>query len=178
MSGAISLISVICVLVLVSLPRLRAFILLENAADARSTVRYLASEFALLGQEHPDPQVGDLLAKSRKLRHALSDTEVLAEGRLIRRHGYLFAFVPRSAIERNTPGNADENSVSMIEANVQRPDQDHIILAWPWSPENSQLVLGTIDGKLYAPLRKNSAWSGPDLDPLVLPPLERWKRVY
>ena len=176
LTGAVSLISVVCVLVLVSLPRLRTFILIENAEDAKTTVRYLASESALI-EGQADPRVGTLLEQSRKLRHALSDAEVLEDGRLLRRHGYLFAFVPVGEIDRSGEVEDDPNRVQPLEAIATLPETGHFLLAWPWRAEESPLVLGTLEGELYSPLRSDPAWSGPELDPLTLPPLERWRPV-
>jgi len=175
LTGAISLIAVVCLLVLVSLPRLRTFILIENAADAQTTVRYLISEWERI-EGDPDPRVGTLLAESVKLGHALSDAELLEDGRLLRRHGYLFAFVPRSEIERSYERGDDSTRVQVLEAIAPRP-QDYFLLGWPWRAETTPLVLGTPDGALYSPLRKDSSWSGPNLDPLRLPPFERWQLV-
>ncbi|MAB79220.1 MAG: hypothetical protein CMJ89_07690 [Planctomycetes bacterium] len=173
--GAVSLISVVSVLVLVSLSRLRGFALHENALDARATVRYLADEFALLGEEHRYPQVGRLLENSRELQHALSDTEVLEGGRLLRRHGYLFALVPRRKIERSGDSVSDANSVRILEANAPRPSNAFVVLGWPWRPEPTPLVLCKVAGEIYSLKNAQAEWAGPHLDPQSLPPLELWR---
>lgn len=173
--GAVSLISVVSVLVLVSLSRLRGFTLHENALDARTTVRYLADEFALLEQQHPDPQVGRLLENSRELRHALSDTEILEGGRLLRRHGYLFALVPRRAIERSGDPVFSGNPIRIFEANAPRRSDAFVVLGWPWRPEPTPIVLCKVAGELYSLKNAQAEWAGPHLDPLSLPPLELWR---
>jgi len=173
LAGAVSLVAVVCLLVLVSLPRLRTFILIENAADAQTTVRYLISEWERI-EDDPDPRVGTLLAESGRLGHALSDAELLEDGRLLRRHGYLFAFVPRSEIERSSELLDDPARIGVVEAIAPRPE-GHFLLGWPWRAETTPLVLGTREGVLYSPVRKDPSWSGPDLDPLLLPPFERWQ---
>ena len=89
LSGALSLLAVVAVLVVVSLPRLRGLALQENEVDARGTALMLAR--ALRGIEpRPDrkPALRELLRRP-ELR-GLADVEVLAEGTLLRRHGYLF----------------------------------------------------------------------------------------
>ena len=177
LAGALSLVSIVFVLVLVSLPRLRAFVLVENAADARATVHYLIDEFALEADDDPDPRVGELLERSHRLRHALSDAEVLADGRLLRRHGYLFAFVPHDVLDRPAVADVGEYDVRPMEANAPRPRASYVVLAWPWRAEGTPLVVGTPEGALYSPRRHDLDWSGPDLDPAVLPRWEEWSRV-
>ena len=176
LTAAVSLVSVVFVLVLVSLPRLRAFVLVENAQDARITVRLLAEEYAALETMEAEPRIATLFEKSSNLRHILSDAESLEGGRLLRRHGYLFAFVPRVLIERDEESEERE-AVRLLEANVQRAEEPHWILGWPWGEETTALYLANPGGGLYSLQHTHSSWSGPGLDPLALPPLRIWERL-
>jgi len=77
------------VVVLVSLPRLRSFALHDNAQDARSMMDVLGD--AVFAAQAGGPlELGAFFDSRPDLDHRLRDAEPLQEGRLLRRHGYLF----------------------------------------------------------------------------------------
>src|SRR5262245_51531649 len=89
LSGALSLLAVVAVLIVVSVPRLRGLALQENEGDARGTAQALARALAALeARPSRPPRLADLL-ETGELR-GLGDVELLAGGRVLRRHGYLF----------------------------------------------------------------------------------------
>ncbi|MBK7877554.1 MAG: hypothetical protein IPJ77_17795 [Planctomycetes bacterium] len=77
------------VVVLVSLPRLRAFALRENERDAVHMLRLLAGDALRHGEVLRAGGLGALLASNDAHRVRLEDLELVEGGRL-RRHGYLF----------------------------------------------------------------------------------------
>jgi len=88
-SGALSLLAIAAVVLVVSVPRLRGIALLENEADAVGTAQLLARALqALDAKPRSSPSMRELLRRP-ELR-GLDDAELLAEGRVLRRHGYLF----------------------------------------------------------------------------------------
>jgi hypothetical protein len=78
---------VVLVVVLVSLPRLRGFALRENEQDAARLIARLGEQ----AQRGPQDDLAALLASRGALRRDLEDAELVEDGRLLRRHGYLFA---------------------------------------------------------------------------------------
>jgi hypothetical protein len=96
------------VVALVSIPRLKAFALRENELDAAQTLRVLGAalgspgwDFAAAGLVGPPlpraagaalapATVGELFLSTPSVARRLEDAELLADGRLLRRHGYLF----------------------------------------------------------------------------------------
>lgn len=88
--GALSVAAVIAVLVLVSLPRLQAFALEENEADAAALTRVLGRALEeLAGSAGAEPSLADL-AGAAGLDAPRDDVEWIDGGRILRRHGYLF----------------------------------------------------------------------------------------
>lgn len=107
-ASALTLLALGVVVLLVSLPRLREFALVENEADAAALTGAVAAALA----EDPPADVelpfGVLLERPLFARRA-QDAELLDGGRLLRRHGYAFR--------------------------VERPaDGPPVVLAWPWEP--------------------------------------------
>jgi hypothetical protein len=87
---ALTLAAVALVVLLVSLPRLRDLALRENEADAA----WLARRLAELSTEDAPATLGELFVEEGSLRRLAEDAELLEEGRLLRRHGYLFELLP------------------------------------------------------------------------------------
>lgn len=85
----LSLCAIGIVVVLVSLPRLRAFALRENERDALRMLRVLGADAAAHGAVLRAGGLGALLAANDGHRVRLEDLELVEQGRL-RRHGYLF----------------------------------------------------------------------------------------
>ena len=77
------------VVVLISIPRLRAFALRENELDAMRMLRALAAQPAPAGVEVGERNLARLVAQDTGLKRRLEDLEFLDGGRL-RRHGYVF----------------------------------------------------------------------------------------
>ena len=101
-AGALSLLAIVGVLVLVSLPRLHDFALQENEADAAALTRVLGTR---LGQAtEPGSSLADLV-ESAGLEALRDDIEWVDDGRFLRRHGYLFelALGPNGAAVRAWP---------------------------------------------------------------------------
>ncbi|HEX6882575.1 MAG TPA: hypothetical protein VF530_04285 [Planctomycetota bacterium] len=117
-SGTLSLLAVVAVLVVVSVPRLRGLALQENLADARATAQVLAR--ALVERDASASVALDELLRSAPL-DSLSDAELLADGRLLRRHGYLFELTRLFAPADATWGGS--------EAERGLP----AVRAWPWA---------------------------------------------
>lgn len=85
----LSLCAIGIVVVLVSLPRLRAFALRENERDALRMLRVLGADASTHGAVLRAGGLGALLAVNDGHRVRLEDLELVDHGRL-RRHGYLF----------------------------------------------------------------------------------------
>ena len=92
-TDAVTLVAVVTVVLLVSLPRLRHFALRENESDARQVVRALAELVTHPVQAAERPDVGQLIRSDPLLEQQWRDIDYLAEGTLARRHGYLFEVV-------------------------------------------------------------------------------------
>lgn len=99
--------AILLVVVLVSIPRLRAFALRENELDAMRTLRVIAAQPAPANVPAGRHDLAYLVAHDASLLRRLEDVELLADGRL-RRHGYLFD------LARLQPG-------------------EPMLRAWPWS---------------------------------------------
>jgi len=87
--GAIGL-----VVVLVSCPRLRDFVLRSNEDDARATVQLLAHE--VFAAERPAADVTDIgrmIEQDAGLAHRLQDAKSIEAGRRLQYHGYFFELV-------------------------------------------------------------------------------------
>jgi hypothetical protein len=108
--GALSVLAVVGVLILVSLPRLQAFALAENEADAAALTRALGQELerrlapGAPGIDAAAPSLA-LLAGEAGLDPRRDDVEWLEGGRVLRRHGYLFELAgpPSGAFLRAWP---------------------------------------------------------------------------
>jgi len=139
LGGALSVLAVIGVLILVSLPRLQAFALAENEADAAALTRVLGLELERAAEPGTGPTLPQLAGQAGLDVH--DDVEWLDGGRILRRHGYLFELALR-------PGGA-------------------ALRAWPWAygdtgraafafrPASGVLRHGNPEG----------AWTGPESAP-------------
>lgn len=149
-SGAISLLAVVAVLIVVSLPRLRGLAVQENEGDARATAQLLAGALGEPpSQGGPVPKIADLLRRPELL--SLSDAELFADGRVLRRHGYLFEvahFSPPAA----RPG--------ALEALPGCP----AIRAWPWAHGRTGIAAYVVaaDGTSLEHENQPPLWQGPE----------------
>lgn len=132
------------VVLLVSLPRLEAFALRENEEDALALVARLGP----LADAARRASVRELVEGDRPLRQQLDDAEFLDDGRLLRRHGYLF--------EALAPDRARSAGAS--------------VRAWPWRYRKTGFAAFAWTGRaVLADANADGAWSGPDAPPVVDP---------
>lgn len=144
----LTLFSIGLVVVLVSLPRLRAFALRENELDAIRMLRLLARDAAAVADFASVARAGGLgalLATCTDHRVRLEDLELVGDGRL-RRHGYLFDAQPVLAT-------GAEGAI------VER----WVLRAWPW--EHGRTGLGAFEvlpgGEVHGHANESGAFSGP-----------------
>ena len=119
LSGGLSLAAVLAVVVVVSLPRLRSLAVQENEADARATAEILAGALEELPATRL-PTLQELLQSSELA--SLDDAELLAQGTLLRRHGYLFEVTRLTADGRPALGGEGSG-----------PAHARAVRAWPWA---------------------------------------------
>jgi hypothetical protein len=103
----LTILAIVGVVVVVTIPRLRGFAVRENETDAIHMLRALATQPAPAGREQAGNDLALLVARDSGLRRRLEDIECLDDGSL-RRHGYLF-------------------DMTML-----RPGEP-MLRAWPWS---------------------------------------------
>ncbi len=143
-AGTLSLIAIASVLLFVSLPRLKGLALQENEADARATLELFRAPLLALAHDagSEPPPIGSL-SRSPAILRSLSDTDFLEEGRVLRRHGYLF-----SIVEIRAPALAEPRFG---------------ILAWPWEQGNTGTAafLLVSDGRVFHHPNQPARWSGP-----------------
>jgi hypothetical protein len=145
-ADAATLVAVGVVVLLVSLPRLKEFALRENEGDARALTvrlgRWLAAQDGARVQN-----AGELVERDEPLAKQLDDLEVLGDGRLLRRHGYLFEVLEGPA---STSAGAT-------------------VRAWPWrhSKTGMSAFAWTADQRLLGDPNLDGAWSGLDSPPEV-----------
>lgn len=172
LTGLLSLVAVVSVLVFISVPRLRGFAQNENEADARDTVRLLARQLGdrADGQPLSLPRI-DLLAASDSVSRGLSDADYLSGGRLLRRHGYLFAVV---ALEVDGP---PPTLPGTVRAAGGRPRL--AIRAWPWKHglTGSAALLCTASGDVLRHANGPLTWNGPDAGFDALSSWDGWRPV-
>jgi hypothetical protein len=142
-TDAVTLTAVVTVVLLVSLPRLRHFALRENESDARQVVRTLAELVSSSVQASECPPVGELVRRDASLERQWLDVEYLAEGTLLRRHGYLF-------------------EVAYTESGVG-------VRAWPWQHgrTGTHTYAWLPEAGVLVHPNGSGAWSGDDRPPLV-----------
>ena len=166
-AGMLTLAAIVSLVVLVSLPRLHGFALVENERDAVATVRRLARELgALPAAQQPGatqatpspPTIGALLARGGgpDLLHELPDAELLDGGRLLRRRGYLFR------IERAGPPAGARVVRAAVAAEGEGAGAELVVVAWPWEARRTGtiVVAGSAAGELRAHPNGEGLWSG------------------
>ncbi len=141
-AALLSLGAILAVLVFVSIPRLRSLAQQENEADAHATLELFRGALTVLAAERParaPPLSLEELARPAPISRSLSDGEFLADGLVLRRHGYLFRLV-------EVPG-------------AQGPG----ILAWPWEhgTTGKAAFLFTPDGRIFRHPNTPASWNGP-----------------
>jgi hypothetical protein len=150
-SRPLSLFAVGAVVVLVTLPRLRAFALAENEGDARALLRMIGAANVVQAAEGasdaPARRIADLPLEGRALTAGARGAQSLRGGELLRLHGYLFDLAPG---ERCGSG-----------------DSGQVLRAWPYQhgrTGHGALVL-LADGTLRSHDNTGGRWSGEDHPP-------------
>ena len=157
-SGTVSIAAIVCVLVLVSLPRLRKMALHENELDARATALALARE---LPRHEADaravPAIGTLV-RADELARQLADFELLDGGRRLRRHGYVFEVV---TLPPQLPVLAAFFPVRLAAPGpIEGPQIG--IRAWPWKHgQTGSAALIATGETLYEHPNVPVRWEGP-----------------
>lgn len=171
-SGALSLLAVIAVLIVVSVPRLRDLAQAENEADALGTTQLLATGLRTLEvQAKRQPALRELLRRP-ELAGVLGDAEILAHGRLLRRRGYLFE-ITRLRPTLSLPS----ASLSLLSGQTGFLKEQLAVRAWPWAHgatgESSFLV--TSAGKILSHPNSGPHWQGVESAGVDLEQLSGWQ---
>ncbi len=148
-SGLLTLVVVVAVLFVISLPRLRNFARRENERDALHAAALLAGELPSPSADAAAPRLDEL---AQELLRQLPDTEVLQEGLLLRRHGYVFA------LRHVTP---PPPAPGVVLAGERDPASLLAVHAWPWQhgPTGSLSFVALPDGRVYRSGRATGAWN-------------------
>lgn len=151
-----TLVAIATVVLLVSLPRLRDFALRENEGDAKRLVARLALVDAREargspGEAAPARSIQELIEAHPGLGRQLDDAEFLEDGRLLRRHGYLFDL----AVD---------------------PEGTRALRGWPWEHgRTGWAAFAWVEGRgLFAGRNEAGTWSGPGRPP-ELEEIARWR---
>jgi hypothetical protein len=148
-----AILSIVVVVVVVSIPRLRGFAVRENELDAIHMLRALAMQPAPGGHEQAGNDLAQLVARDPALQRRLEDIECLGDGRL-RRHGYLFDMTmlrPGEPMLRAWPWNHGQTGRG----------------AFVWTPQRGLLGTTNVDGR----------FSGPENPPAPADIGARWARI-
>lgn len=169
-SGALSLLAVVAVLVVVSLPRLRGLAQQENEVDAKSTARLLASALREMGSSPArKPAMRELLRRPELV--GLGDAELLAGGAVMRRHGYLFEVtcLPPTVTATCAPAALLGGESAALCGLLA-------IRAWPWDrgATGRFAFLATQRGGTLAHSNSDSPWAGVESAGAVLESLDGW----
>lgn len=134
--------SIVTLVVLTSLPRLREFVVRSNEIDARDTLVRLAA----LDLDHSN--LGDLMDSSPSLRRRFQDGVLTEDGELLRFHGFCFAIA--------RPGDDGENPGGWR------------LLAWPelFGRSGVRTFCASSAGGFWAHPNARGRWSGPQFPTL------------
>lgn len=174
----VSLVAIVSVVVMVSLSRLRGFVVHENEQDALSAVRLLGEELVALGDPAPDAPSIESLFRSARLERRLPDASFLGDGRLMQCHGYYFelvriegAPVPRPApgeVQAAAPGRTSGGSGGRV-----------VVRAWPCVPgqTGTALLIATEAGLVLGHPNREHRWGGRGRPPALPGPGGDWARA-
>lgn len=173
LSGAFSLLAVVGVLVVVSLPRLRGLAVRENEVDAKSTARLLAGALRDMGSSPArKPGMREILRRPELL--GLADAELLDGGTVMRRHGYLFEItcLPPTVTATCAPAALLGGEPAALCGLLA-------IRAWPWDrgATGRFAFLATQKGGTLAHLNSDTRWAGVEAAGTVLESLDGWSPV-
>jgi hypothetical protein len=170
-SGAASLLAIAAVLVVISLPRLRGLALQENEADAAATAQLLARAL----QRHESratavPALRELLRQPELCK--LSDAELLVEGRVLRRHGYLFEVTRLSPVLT-----APAVPAALLTGESAALGGLLAIRAWPWDhgTTGARTFLATEKGGRLVHANAPVVWEGLEAAGAELATLFGWR---
>lgn len=170
-SGALSLLAVVSVLVVVSVPHLSEIALQENEADARGTAQILAGALqALDAKPRYQPSMRELL-RFPELR-TLGDAELVAGDAVLRRHGYLFEVTCLS------PGvTAPSAPAALLSGESDALGAILAIRAWPWAHGTTGVAafLATQEGGRLEHPNAVPHWEGLASAGSQLASLEGWR---
>ncbi|HVS11933.1 MAG TPA: hypothetical protein VMS76_18855 [Planctomycetota bacterium] len=140
-----TLVAIATVVLLVSLPRLRDFALRENEGDAQR----LVSRLGAIAEREGARSIRELIEGQPGLTRQLDDAEFLEEGRLLRRHGYLFDL----AAGASEPSGASGAS--------------RAVRGWPWAHGRTGFAAFAWFSARGLTTHANTEglWSGPDRPP-------------
>ncbi|MSR61872.1 MAG: hypothetical protein EXS08_05450 [Planctomycetes bacterium] len=172
LSGALALCAIAAVLVVVSIPRLCGMAQQENEVDACATARQLASALRTYGEERA-PTLSDLL-RMPELVGLRADAELLEQGRLLRRHGYLFELSPL------TPSVAFMAvPLTPFAAPAGSSAAHHAVRAWPWEHGSTGRAsfMATDSGATLMHANAGAHCQGPRAAGESCIPLEGWTPV-
>jgi len=179
-SGALSLLAVVAVLVVVSVPRLRCMALDENEVDARATAEILARSLRALEASGTRPGGGrspvtlkELLRRSDLQGH-LTDAEVLEGGLLLRRRGYLFE------VTQLSPGLSLPGATSAVLGGGKGTVRTvPAVRAWPWAYEGTgrSSFLALPGGAILVHANPGGRWQGAASARTSLGVLDGWRAV-
>jgi len=170
-SGGLSLLAVVAVLVVVSVPRLRGLAQRENEADAAGTAQMLARALQVLDAKAcHKPGLRELLRLPEL--SALGDIELLAGGKVLRRHGYLFEVTCLSPAITAPCGPA-----ALLCGEPDALGSLLAIRAWPWALEvtgSASFLVTRTGGRLVFPSSPVS-WQGLEAAGVELTSLAGWR---
>jgi len=169
-AGFASLAAVLAVFLVVSLPRLQGLARLENESDACATAELFVRTLAALDETAPGAHFRTL-AERADLGRALTDGEWLEEGRLLRRHGYLFELCPPPAALQ-----AAGLSLALTAALPARAPR-FAVRTWPWSADTGRSVFVASEcGAVLAHANDDGRWRGLERRPEARE-LSGWRRL-
>jgi len=161
--GMVTLLAITAVLVVVSLPRLHGFAVRENERDALLTAQLLARALG----EHSDapPESVAALVAAADLQRQLADADYLADGQLLRRHGYLFRFATLAPGMDLPPTTAATVLAAAPAGSAPRP----VVVAWPWAAPRTgrEVLVASPEGRVWSHPNPVGTWSGPGDAPPV-----------
>lgn len=176
-AGTVSLAAVVAVLVFVSLARLRPLMTHENEVDASQTVQLLAAQLdswrAERGNQSLVPSLEELAAEAT-VRQALSDGLFEEDGRVLKRHGYLFTVVELPPLP--APQQPESGTVQAAESSPPPLQPQLGVRAWPWKHGSSGrlALVCTADGRVFRHANTPPLWSGAEAAAELSPDWTGW----
>jgi hypothetical protein len=170
-AGFFSLVAVLAVLVVVSVPRLRGLAVRENEADARQTAELLVAALRRMELEPGEVPAMREVTRRPELARVLSDADLLAEGRLLRRHGYLFE------VTCVNPPLSLAAPAALLTGSGAELLQAIAVRAWPWAhgATGETAFLVTAGGARLRHANADAQWEGTSAAGTRLHDLSGWR---